>query len=463
MNNLHECKLRWGEAIANPWKATKLVGSTKVAHEDLSKLLKQSVNLQSDGRGGECISALLIGPSGVGKTFVVRSCIESLRSTGNLVIPLTLHGGICSDDKSSMRQIFSQFQRYLIGGSSLDSLSRVSFKQGTLTEWCERLSRLLQECTRSDHIVVITLEDFDIFCHSKSKQSLLYNLFDLMHVQDTRFVVIGVTKRPDASELLEKRIKSRFQLRKIVLSPPDSVEELINIVKAALSPNYGKAVVSKFRGREVPIKLGTSVEDFVNRALESKEVHLNWSFYRDLGYSVRDITNAAISALLVIQNEDDIHAALSNCLQVVSDTSVGDIGAIKSLIPSLSLREHIVLIGLLKLHQYRKRPKCFAHILKEIGSFEKRSTCSQICRHSKRAYWHAFNGLVRHGVIELIENVGASQSVCAPPVFARCRLAIFDSYRSLCFDTKSRNGILSVLPTEVLQWAAESKDVNEGI
>jgi len=460
MADLHEYKKKWAAAIARPWSEARLVGPAQTAHEDLLKLLKQSVNLQNDGRGGECISALLIGPRGVGKTFVVKTCIESLRKEGNLVISLTLHGGICSDDKSSMRQIFSQFQRYLLGGSSLDSFSRVDFKQGTLTEWCDRLSRLLQECNRSDHIVVITLEDFDSFCHTKSKQSLLYNLFDLMHVQDTRFVVVGVTRRPDASELLEKRIKSRFQLRKIVLSPPDSVEEMISIVRAALLPfEKEEKTLTKNRVKKSQIKRETNIHEILSAALESKELRQNWSFYRDLGYSSREITSAAISALILADNESDVLPSLLNCLNAVSATSFGDLGIVKSIMPSLSLRDHIVLVGLMKLHQYGKRPKCFAHILKEIGSFEKRSTCSQICRHSTRAYWHSFKGLVRHGLIEIIEHGGFSLAVAPPPMFARCRLTIVDSYWTLFVESRSQTGILSILPTEVFQWASESKEV----
>lgn len=466
MKDLHEYKRFWGQALARPWVDAKLEGPARIAHEDLTRLLKQSVNLQTDGRGGECISALLIGPSGVGKTFVVRRCIDSLRTEGHLVIPITLQGGICTDDKSSMRQIFSQFQRYLLGGSSLDSFSRINFKQGSLTEWCERLARVLQECSRSDHIVVITLEDFDSFCHSKSKQSLLYNLFDLMHIEDTRFVVIGITRRPDAAELLEKRIKSRFQLRKIVLSPPDSFEEMISIVKAVLMPPSASEkteIVRTSRTKKVQIKHENTLYDILHNALSSKEIRQNWSFYRDMGYSVREITTAAIAALLAVEREEDIQSSLNNCLHVASATSVGDVGAIKSLMGALSLRDHIVLVGLLKLHQYGKRPKCFAHILKEIGSFEKRSTCSQICRHSKRAYWHAFKGLVRHGIIELIDQGGVSLAFAPPPMFARCRLTIVDSYRSLFTDSKARSGVLAVLPTEVFQWATESKEVTEGI
>ena len=467
MTTLPDLQQRWATSMNLPWKDAKLVGSVRDAHDDLTKLLRQSVNLQADGRGGECISALLIGPSGMGKTFVVNTAIETLRSEGNQVIPITLHGSICSDDKSSMRQIFSQFQKYLIGGSSLDSFTRVNFRQGSLSEWCSRLSQLLQECTRSDHMVVITLEDFDLFCHSTSKQSLLYNLFDLMHVKDTRFVVIGVTAQPGASEQLEKRIKSRFQLRKIVISPPDSLEEMVQVVQAVLCPqdmNETTKQPAVQRGRKLtaPVKDEKSVTEHIKEVLASKELRQNWSLYRDLGYSIRDFVTATLSALLAIEREDQIQSTLISSLHRVSATSVGDVGVISSVLGALTLRDHIVLVGLLKLHKFGRRPKCFAHILKEIGSFEKRSTCSQICRHSKRAYWHSFMGLVRIGLIEMIEYGGVSASVAPPPMFGRCRLTIAESYFSLFRDPKAVNGLLSMLPTGVHQWATQSADLHDG-
>jgi Cdc6-like AAA superfamily ATPase len=463
MTSLPEFKQTWADSISRPWINPKLVGSADVAVASLTSLLKQSVNLQDDGRSGECISALLIGPSGVGKSFVIKSSIESLRESGIQVIPITLHGSICSDDKSSMRQIFSQFQKYLIGGSTLETLERINFKTGTLSEWCERLCSLLQECTRSDHMVVITLEDFDQFCHTKSKQSLLYNLFDLMHVKDTRFVVVGATSRPDASEMLEKRIKSRFQLRKIVMTPPESLMDMVEIVHAALCRKGGVAVnVPKPKLYSQKSKTQSSIKEIIQETLNSKSLIQNWSLYRDLGFTVRDFVTAATSSLLQIESESQIEDALMRCMHGFAQTSIGDVGFEKSILSSLSLRDHIVLIGLLKLHMYRKRPKCFAHILKEIGCFEKRNANASICKHSKRAYWHSFMGLVRLGLIELIEYQGISAAVAPPPMFARCRLTIATSYAAL-FRNKDilDKGLLQSLPEGIKVWANESKEIHE--
>ena len=464
--SLNEFQSRLSNSVREPWKESRLVGRTLDARDELYKLLRQSVHLQSDGRGGECISALLMGPSGVGKTLVVRSALEKLESEGTQVISITLHGRNCSDDKSSMRQIFSQFQRYLVERSNMDSFSQVNFRTGTLSEWCERLQRLLEECARSDYMVIITLEDFESFCHSKAKQSLLYNLFDLMHAKEARFVVIGITARPDAPELLEKRIKSRFQLRKIVLSPPDNIDEVIDVVKAALVPEFStnelKPTVSS-KNRRTPVKKAVSVDATVVETLDSKELRREWSFYRDLGYSLKQFTTAAVSALIKTESLSAVHQNLLDSIKTLGYTSAGEVGVMISLLSSLTQRDHMVLIGLLKLHQYEKRPKCFMNILKEIGSFEKTSACSQICKHSKRAYWHAFRGLVQRGLIETIDFGGVSAALAPPPMFARCKLSILESYRTLLISKTSTNDKLKLLPAAIIQWACETRLVNEGM
>ncbi len=465
MSSFAELQHQYSSALRTPWHDARLVGNAAVAQEELLKLIRQSGKLEAGGVGGECISALLIGETGVGKSFVIRSAIDQLCKDGNLVIPVTLHGDICSDDKSSMRQIFSQLQRYLVGGSSLDSLTRATFHQGSLSEWCLRLARILQECTRSDHLVVIVLEEFDAFCHTKAKQSLLYNLFDLMHLNDTRFVVVGVTTRPDVTELLEKRIKSRFQLRKIVMSSPKGFPDLIEIVESVLCRSGSATLVDPVPAKKRRGSKSNSSQDpdnWVSRirnVLNSRELKQHWSFFRDLGYTTKEFVNSALTALVQCDPvSPNIEDALVNCMKSLENHIAGDSGIASSILPSLTLRDHIVLISLLKLHQDNKRPKSFAHILKQIGSFEKSTQISTACRHSVRAYWHSFQGLVKLGLIEMID---INQTSVSPPLkFCKCRLAIARTYSTLFRDTASFDVTgLSNVPREVHQWANRHRDM----
>jgi origin recognition complex subunit 4 len=89
--------------------------------------------------------------------------------------------------------------------------------------------------------VVLILDDFDRFARQTQniRQQLLYSLFNMIASDDTApFVIIGVTRRFDAVDLLEKRVRSRFSQVVFRVPPPMSAtelqEHLVNRLEAAL-------------------------------------------------------------------------------------------------------------------------------------------------------------------------------------------------------------------------------------
>lgn len=68
--------------------------------------------------------------------------------------------------------------------------------------------------------LLIVLDEFDQFA-LHAKQTLLYNLFDMVHSHNPgksrALCVLGLTCRWDAVEMLEKRVRSRFSNRQIVV------------------------------------------------------------------------------------------------------------------------------------------------------------------------------------------------------------------------------------------------------
>jgi origin recognition complex subunit 4 len=77
------------------------------------------------------------------------------------------------------------------------------------------------------------LEEFDTYCNHKN-QSLLYNLFDIAQSRAVPICVIGVTCQIDVTELLEKRVKSRFSHRHLNLMHFESLTEYLEMFKAFL-------------------------------------------------------------------------------------------------------------------------------------------------------------------------------------------------------------------------------------
>lgn len=80
----------------------------------------------------------------------------------------------------------------------------------------DQLSRSLS----SSRPVFIVIDNFDLFAR-RTRQSLLYSLLDLIQSTHVHIAVIGLTTRTDCVDLLEKRLKSRFSARQVVLGSLD--------------------------------------------------------------------------------------------------------------------------------------------------------------------------------------------------------------------------------------------------
>ncbi|KAK4479910.1 hypothetical protein RD792_015454 [Penstemon davidsonii] len=67
----------------------------------------------------------------------------------------------------------------------------------------------------------------------QGKQRLLYSLLDAMQSVTSQAVVVGVSCRLDADQLLEKRVRSRFSHRKLLFLP-SSREDLQRVLEHIL-------------------------------------------------------------------------------------------------------------------------------------------------------------------------------------------------------------------------------------
>lgn len=91
---------------------------------------------------------------------------------------------------------------------------------GSFAENLSFLLACLKSGNKQSKSVLFILYEFDLFC-LHSKQSLLYNLFDISQSAQAPICVVGVTRRLDVIELLEKRVKSRFSHRQVFLFPKE--------------------------------------------------------------------------------------------------------------------------------------------------------------------------------------------------------------------------------------------------
>ena len=67
-----------------------------------------------------------------------------------------------------------------------------------------------------------------------SRQTLLYNLFDIAQARKAPIAVLGCTGKVDVVEMLEKRVKSRFSHRHVFLPPARSIPAYWEMCKQGL-------------------------------------------------------------------------------------------------------------------------------------------------------------------------------------------------------------------------------------
>ncbi|PLB33448.1 origin recognition complex subunit 4 [Aspergillus candidus] len=198
------------------------------------QLVEQTVTV------GEGNSMLLLGSRGSGKTAIVETVISSLRREhGNDFHVVRLNGFLQTDDRLALREMWRQLGRET---NTEDEASKVSSYADTMATLLGLLSHPEEiygaqgngEASTAAKSVVIVLDEFDLFV-SHPRQTLLYNLFDIAQARKAPVAVVGVTTKVDVTEMLEKRVKSRFSHRYVFVPLPRTFDTFSEICFAGLN------------------------------------------------------------------------------------------------------------------------------------------------------------------------------------------------------------------------------------
>lgn len=155
-------------------------------------------------------SILLLGPRGCGQVPVLELVLEDLlKEYPDMITVIKLNGLLHSDDNSALKEISRQL---------CEEHQLLFSKMASFNDNSEFMIAMLRECGLAHKTVIFVLDEFDLF--AQGKQRLLYSLFDAMQSVSSQAVVIGVSCRLDADQLLEKRVRSRFSHRKLLFLPP---------------------------------------------------------------------------------------------------------------------------------------------------------------------------------------------------------------------------------------------------
>ena len=202
-------------------------------YNKVNHLIEQTVTV------GEGNSMLLLGSRGCGKTAMVESIISSLgKEHSNEFHVVRLNGFLHTDDRLALREMWRQLGRET---NTEDDTSKVSSYADTMATLLALLSHPEElfgasgngNAVTAAKSIVILLDEFDLFV-THPRQTLLYNLFDIAQARKAPIAVIGLTTKVDVTEMLEKRVKSRFSHRYVYIPLPRTYDIFSDICKASL-------------------------------------------------------------------------------------------------------------------------------------------------------------------------------------------------------------------------------------
>lgn len=170
--------------------------------------------------GGSNNSLLLMGARGSGKTIAVERALCRVKrklnvdGTKGTTTPfmgvVRLYGNVHSEERVAFREIARQL---------CETFDMQFVKTASLGENISFLNQILLTLKQAQKFLCFVLEDFDTFAQ-RNKQTLLYCLLDALQKSMVKASVVGTTTRHDCIDLLEKRVKSRFSHRTLLLHPP---------------------------------------------------------------------------------------------------------------------------------------------------------------------------------------------------------------------------------------------------
>lgn len=213
--------------------------------------------LQSTIVSSESNSLLLLGPRGAGKSTLLSLALRDLTSEYSSDFhTVHLNGFFQTDDRLALREIWRQLGREMqvdevetedVAGSYADTMvsllsllshpdeMQVDDQIGTddVEALASNAVQIAGGGQRTSKSIVFILDEFDLFTNHP-RQTLLYNLFDIAQSRKAPIAVIGCSTRMDVIECLEKRVKSRFSHRWLLVPNCKTFLEWEGLVRQTL-------------------------------------------------------------------------------------------------------------------------------------------------------------------------------------------------------------------------------------
>jgi len=218
---------------------------------EVARVLGESASL------GHNASLLVVGDAGGGKTLAVERAVAAVCARHNAGLPadnpavgvVRLSGALHGDERGAMAEIARQLcDAFGVTGAAASAAAAAAAAASTapnapptttttnsaaadtaaahvfaraasfgdnLAFLAELLSRLQQALKA----VIFVLDEAEAYVRAPQRQVVLYNLLDALQRSGVRAAVVAVTSHWDLVEGMEKRVRSRFESRTLVVAP----------------------------------------------------------------------------------------------------------------------------------------------------------------------------------------------------------------------------------------------------
>ncbi|EJS41230.1 orc4p [Saccharomyces arboricola H-6] len=282
--------------------------------QEIDRIIKQSV-IQKESH-----SVILVGPRQSYKTYLLDYELSLLQESYNeQFITIKLNGFIHSEQTAIngiATQLEQQLQKIHGNEAKIDDASLDTISSGSLTEVFEKILLLLDSATKrgtedgddadgsrtTKITVVFIFDEIDTFA-GPVRQTLLYNLFDMVEHARVPVCIFGCTTKLNILEYLEKRVKSRFSQRVIHMPQIQSLEDMIDGVRDLL------VIHSEVSSRVVEWNNTLEKELSNPRSNLNKHIRMNFETFRALPV----LKNSIIPLVAKSKNFDSLCSAIKSC------------------------------------------------------------------------------------------------------------------------------------------------------
>ncbi|QLG72240.1 hypothetical protein HG535_0C05940 [Zygotorulaspora mrakii] len=298
-----------------PPEQTKVFTYLQGVQQEIERILKQAITQK------ESHSSMLVGPRGSYKTFLLNHELDLLSARYHRqYITIRLNGFIHSE-QTAINGIATQLEEQLkiLSKDFKDSSKKTDISSGSLTEVFEKILRLLDSTFMGNNklndekknvknkiTVIFIFDEIDQFA-GPVRQTLLYNLFDMVEHARVPVCIFGCTTKLNILEYLEKRVKSRFSQRIIYMPQIENLKQFRDTILELLTvPNK-----HEYRCSE-------SWNSFIERELSNEKTELyklvktNYDTFR----SIAQFKNAIIPLIFSSQSIESLRGSFESCERV---------------------------------------------------------------------------------------------------------------------------------------------------